>query len=295
MKLKKKKDILYVLPAIIFVILFIYIPLLELLRYSFTNWNLLSDNYEYIGLKNYEWFFVGNGSQYLWNSLKVTLIYTIGTILITVLGGLIFALIFKKASKLFNFLRPFIFLPRYIALSGAAIIFLWMLNTNNGILNQILAKVNLQGQDWLGQGSTALLSIIFLSGWKNIGYGMLLYLSAMAIIPKEYYETAKLDGAGKIAQFFNVTLPAILPTILFLTLTSFIISMKAFQSIDIMTEGGPFRTTEAFIYLIYRYAMVDFRIGRASAAAILFFIILAVITYFTYKLSKKIINSNKVW
>ena len=290
-----KKDILYIIPAIIFVILFTYVPLIELIRYSFTNWNLLSNNYEYIGLKNYEWFFAGSGSQYLWNSLKVTFIYAIGTVLITVVGGLILALILKKASKVFSFLRPLIFLPRYISLSSAAIIFLWILNTKSGILNQILTQMNLQGQDWLGQGNTALLSIVFLSGWKNIGYGMLIYLSTMATIPKEIYETSKIDGAGKIAQFFNVTLPAISSTILFLTITSFIASMKVFQSIDIMTEGGPFRSTEAFVYLIYRYAIIDFRIGRAATAAVLFFIILAIITLLTYKLSKKLIESNKVW
>ncbi len=291
---KEKKDIWFVLPAIIFIIIFTYIPLCELVRYSFTNWNLISDEYDYIGLKNYEWLFTGSGSKYLWSSLKVTCIYTLGTMAITVIGGLLLSLLFRKSCKLFKFLRPLVFLPRYISLSSAAIIFLWILNTNSGVLNQILEAVNLDGQDWLGQGNTALFSIIMLAGWKNIGYGMLIYLATMANIPKVYYETAKIDGAGAISRFFNVTLPAICPTILFLMVTSFISSMKAFQAVDIMTEGGPFRMTEVFVYLIYRYAMTDFHVGRAAAAAVIFFIILSIITFLAYKLSKNVATPRKV-
>ena len=292
---KNKMDILFILPAIIFIVLFTYMPLMQLIRYSFTNWNLLSDNYKFVGLKNYEWLFVESGSKYLWNSLKVTIIYTLGTMFITVIGGMLLALLFRKKYRMFNFLRPIMFLPRDISFSSAAIIFLWILNTNNGILNKVLEEINLSGQDWLGNSIWALLSIIMISGWKNIGYGMLIYLASMANIPREYYEVAQIDGAGKISQFFNVTLPALIPTILFLMLTSFMTSMKAFQTVDIMTEGGPFRTTEVFVYLIYRYAMVDFRVGRAAAASVIFFIILGSITLTGYMLYEKIKNKKKVF
>lgn len=110
----------------------------------------------------------------------------------------------------------------------------------------------------------------------------------MVNIPKEHYESARIDGASKISQFINVTLPAIFPTILFLTLTSFMTSMKAFQTVDIMTEGGPFRMTEVFVYLVYRYAMVDFRVGRAAAASVIFFILLSVTTLLGYIIYRKI-------
>lgn len=160
---KDIKDILFIVPSIVLVILFTYIPLIQLIRYSFTNWNLLSNDYEYVGLKNYEWLFIGTGSKYLWNSLKITIIYTIGTMLITVVGGLLLALLFRAKYKTFKFLRPIVFLPRYISLASAAIIFLWILNTNNGILNQLIEKINIDGQDWLGNANWALLSIILIS------------------------------------------------------------------------------------------------------------------------------------
>jgi len=276
-------DFLCVVPALIITILFSYIPLVQLFYYSLTDWNLLSSEYSLVGLQNYQWLLAGNGSQYVWLSLQVTVTYTVGVLFLVVIGGLLLALLFSKSGRLFRFLRPIVFLPRYVSTSCAAIVFLWVLNSNNGILNQTLSLVKLESQDWLGQRETALIALILISAWKNIGYGMLIYLSAMSSIPKRYYEAASLDGAGKFIQFTAITLPALRPTIAFLTITSFIASMKAFQTIDIMTEGGPFRSTEVIVYLIYRYAFVDFRMGRACALSVVLLSIIAVLTFFMLK------------
>lgn len=284
--LRNLGDFACTLPALSFIVVFTYIPLIQLFYYSLTDWNLLNSNLRFIGAENYEWLFVGNGSKYLWASLKITIIYTIGVLFFTVIGGLLLALVFSNNSKVFRILRPMVFFPRYISTSCAAVVFLWILNTNNGILNQILGLIDLEKVDWLGQRGTALFTIIVISGWKNIGYGMLIYLSAMSGIPKMYYEAASLDGASKIKQFITITLPALIPTIQFLLITSFIASMKAFQTIDIMTEGGPFRTTEVIVYLIYRYAMIDFRMGRASAISIILLIIISICTYLIIKIRK---------
>lgn len=294
--MKKEKDnIRFTIVAIILIVLLTYLPLFQLLYYSFTNWNLLSSEYNFVGLQNYEWIFTGVGSKYLWNALFVTIIYSFGTIFFTVIGGLVLALLLKENSKLNNICRSIIFLPRYISLSAAAIIFLWILNSNNGILNQFLSNFDIANFDWFSNGTTALLSLILVSAWKNIGYGMLIYIAAMANIPQKYYDSAMLDGANKLDQFKVVTLPYLKPSIIFLTITSFVASMKAFQTIDIMTEGGPFRSTEAFIYLIYRYIMVDFKVGRASAAAIIFFLLLIIIIALLLRILKKYSERNEAW
>lgn len=294
--MKKEKDnIRFTIVAIILIVLLTYLPLFQLLYYSFTNWNLLSSEYNFVGLQNYEWLFTGVGSKYLWNALYVTIIYSFGTIFFTVIGGLVFALLLKENSKLNNICRSIIFIPRYISLSAAAIIFLWILNSNNGILNQFLSNFDIANFDWFSNGTTALLSLILVSAWKNIGYGMLIYIAAMANIPQKYYDSAMLDGANKLEQFKVVTLPYLKPSIIFLTITSFVASMKAFQTIDIMTEGGPFRSTEAFIYLIYRYIMVDFKVGRASAAAIIFFLLLIIIIALLLRILKKYSERNEAW
>ncbi len=289
---RKKKfiDFLFILPAIILLAIFVYYPIVKLFQISLTDWNLLKPTWKYVGTKNWEWLFKGTGAKYLWNSLKVTFLYSIGELSITIIGGMLFALLFNRMTKSFSFMRAVVFMPKYIAMSSAAVIFLWILNADAGIMNFILTKIGLLPVNWLNQKSTALISVLMLTGWRAIGYGMMIYLAAMSGISKDYYEASSLDGASKSQQFFKITLPMLGPTTLFLFVTTFLSSMKVFQSVDILTGGGPNRSTEVFVYLIYRYAMVDFRMDRAATAAIMFFLILLVITVATFKVSKNKVN-----
>ena len=265
-------DFLFVLPALILLGVFTYYPIVKLVQISFTDWNLLNDTWKYVGLKNWQWLFAGSGAKYLWNSLKVTFLYSMGEILVTMVGGMLLALLFNRMTRSFGLMRAFVFVPKYVAMSSAAVVFLWILNTDSGVLNQ---------------QSTALPSVLMLTGWRVIGYGMMIYLSAMMGISQEYYEAASLDGANGVQKFFRITLPLLSPTTLFLLVTTFLSSMKVFQSVDILTSGGPARSTEVFVYLIYRYAMVDFRMDRAATAAVMFFLILLVITVLTMKVSDR--------
>ena len=274
-------DFLFVLPALILLGVFTYYPIVKLVQISFTDWNLLNDTWKYVGLKNWQWLFAGSGAKYLWNSLKVTFLYSMGEILVTL------ALLFNRMTRSFGLMRAFVFVPKYVAMSSAAVVFLWILNTDSGVLNYLLQCIGLPAVDWLNQQSTALPSVLMLTGWRVIGYGMMIYLSAMMGISQEYYEAASLDGANGVQKFFRITLPLLSPTTLFLLVTTFLSSMKVFQSVDILTSGGPARSTEVFVYLIYRYAMVDFRMDRAATAAVMFFLILLVITVLTMKVSDR--------
>ena len=285
-KMSAFKDFACVVPVLIFLAVFTYYPIVELVRISFTDWNLLKDTWQYVGFKNWEWLFHGSGTKYLWNSLRVTIFYSIGELTITLVGGMIFALIFNRMSRLFSIMRAVVFMPKYVAMSSAAVVFLWILNTDTGILNYLLSLIGLGPVDWLGNRSTALLSVLMLTGWRCIGYGMMVYLSAMMGISTDYYEAASLDGANAMQRFFKITLPMLSPTTLFLFVTTFISSMKVFQSVDILTQGGPYRSTEVFVYNIYRYAMVDFRMDRAATVAIFFFVLLLIVTAATMKVSR---------
>ncbi|MCK9302762.1 MAG: sugar ABC transporter permease [Sphaerochaetaceae bacterium] len=278
------------IPALILILMFTYFPILKLIQISFTNWNLLNDHYDYVGLKNWKWLFTGSGRKYLVNSLKVTFLYSAGELTITLFGGLVLALIFNTMHKGFSALRAIVFMPKYVAMSSAAVIFLWILNTDNGVLNYFITRLGGRRVDWLGQSSTAMISILMLTGWRAIGYGMIVYLAAIRSIPKDYYEAADLDGASYWTKLRGITLPMLSPTTLFLFVTTFISSMKVFQSVDVMTGGGPNRSTEVFVYQIYSYAMEDFRMDRASVMALAFFILLLVITASTMKLSNGRVN-----
>ncbi|WP_352398136.1 sugar ABC transporter permease [[Clostridium] aminophilum] len=283
---EKIGDFLCIVPALILLMVFVYYPIVRLFQISLTDWNLLNETWHFVGLKNWEWLFAGTGAKYLWNSLEVTFLYSIGELTVTIVGGMIFALLFNRMTKSFSVMRAIIFMPKYVAMSSAAVIFLWILNTESGVLNYALSYLGIAPIDWLNQKATALPSVLMLTGWRCIGYGMMIYLAAMAGISKDYYEASALDGADSTQQFFRITLPLLGPTTLFLFVTTFLSSMKVFQSVDILTSGGPNRATEVFVYLIYRYAMVDFRMDRAATAAVMFFLILLVITVATMKISK---------
>ena len=284
------KDFACVLPALIFLAVFTYYPIGKLVQISFTDWNLLNPTWQYVGLENWKWLFCGSGTRHLLNSLRVTVLYSIGELAITLVGGLIFALIFNRMTRAFSVMRAVIFVPHYVAMSSAAVVFLWILNTDTGILNYLLERVGLPAVDWLGSRSTALISVLMLTGWRAVGYGMMIYLSAMIGISKDYYEAASLDGATASQKFWRITLPLLSPTTLFLFVTTFISSMKVFQSVDILTQGGPYRSTEVFVYKIYLYAMEDFRMDRASVIAIAFFALLLAVTALTFKVSQSSVH-----
>lgn len=283
--LTKLGDLAFTLPALILLLVFTYYPICKLVEISFTDWNLLDESYNYVGLKNWKWLFAGTGAKYLWNALQVTFKYSLAEITVTIVGGILLALLFDRTSKSFTVMRSIVFVPKYVAMSSAAVVFLWILNTDYGVLNYFLRSLGFEGVDWLNQVETALPSVVMLTGWRVIGYGMMIYLSAMKGISQDYYEASSLDGASPVQQFFKITLPLLGPTTLFLLVTTFLSSMKVFQSVDVLTSGGPTRSTEVFVYLIYRYAMVDFRMDRAATAAVLFFFILLAITGLTMKVS----------
>lgn len=282
-------DFFMALPAVLLLILVTYYPIAELIRISFTDWRLTSREFSYVGFKNWEWLFTAKTStRYLLNSVKVTFVYTFFNILIDLGIGLTFAHLFNRLTKPFAVMRALIFMPRYIAMSTCGIIFLWMFNTDYGVINRMLEWVGVTEHiNWLGEGNLALTSILILTGWHGIGYCMMIYLSALLGISKDYYEASSLDGATGIQQFRYITLPLLSPTTLFLFITTFISSMKVYQSVDVMTGGGPRQQTEVMVYYIYRLAFDDNRIDRASVVALLFFVILLIVTASTLRVTNK--------
>ena len=282
-------DFLMALPAVLLLVLITYYPIAELIRISFTDWRLTSREYSYVGMKNWQWLFTAKTSvKYLGNSLKVTFIYTFFNILIDLGLGLALAHLFKRLTKPFAAMRALIFMPRYIAMSTCGIIFLWMFNTDYGVVNKMLEWVGVSNHiNWLGDGNMALVTILILTGWHGVGYCMMIYLSALLGISKDYYEASSLDGATGVQQFRYITLPLLSPTTLFLFITTFISSMKVYQSVDVMTGGGPRQKTEVMVYYIYRLAFDDNRLDRASVVALLFFVILLIITASTMRITNK--------
>jgi len=250
----------------------------------------MNKNVKFVGFKNYDWFFNGTGWDKFTSALKVTALYTLGEVLLTIVGGILLALLFNRMTKSFNIMRAIVILPKYIAVSSSALVFIWILNEQYGILNFFLNSLGLAKINWLGQEKTALLSVLFLTAWRVVGYAMMIYLSAIKGISSDYYEAASLDGANAFQRFRYITLPLLSPTTLFLVVTTFIASMKVYQSIDVMTGGGPYEATNVIVYWIYNLAFVQYRVDRAAVVGCIFFLILLVSTMLTMKWSQKKVN-----
>ena len=279
------------IPALLFFAIFTYYPIFELFRISLTNWNLIKPTYKYVGLKNYIWLFNGGiGTRQLVSSLKVTLLFTVADVVFSCALGLLLALLFNRMSRSFKVMRTLVILPKYITVSASAMVFLWIYNESYGVLNVVYKALGLTPINWLGKTNTALWSVIIFSVWRTVGYSMMIYLSAIKGLSQDYFEAASLDGANAIQKFTRITVPLIAPTTLFLGVTSFLAAMKVFQTIEIITGGGPYESTNAVVYYIYDLAFKSYRLDRASSVSVVFFIILLISTIATMKWSDRKVN-----
>lgn len=287
-KIRKSQveEFLCVVPAVALIILTIYYPLADLFKISFTDWNLLKKNWNWVGLKNWDWFIHNAGGNYFYKDMWTTLKYTIMSLAVNLGLGMMLALLMNRMSKSFSVMRALIFLPKYVAMSTGGILFVWILNTEFGFLNLLIEKLGGTPVGWLTTAGTAMLSIVMLTGWHGLGYNMMVYLSAMMGIPSTYYEAAALDGAGRFQRFRYITVPLLSPTTLFLLVTHFIGSMKIYNAVDVLTGGGPHRRTEVVVYLIFQLAFVDYRVDRAAVVSIVFFLFLLAVTLLTIRWSE---------
>lgn len=292
-------DLFCVVPALLFFLLFVYYPVIDMFRISFTNMGILTPGRQtFVGWNNYNWLFNQSGSRYFWESLRITGIYTFWEITITLVGGMLLAMLFNRMTRAFNAMRSIAFMPKYIAVSTSAVVFTWILyspaaagaSQSEGILNYALSLFGIQGPHWLIDASTALTGVLFLTAWRVVGYAMMIYLSAMQGIPRDYYEAASIDGADGVQSFRYITIPLLAPTTLFLFVTTFIASMKVFQSVDVMTGGGPGTATNVMVQWIYNLTFKDFTTARGAAVSVVFFLILLVCTVATMKFSNRNVN-----
>ncbi len=296
---ERMKDLFFVEPALLLFLLFVYYPVIDLIRISFTNMSVLTTGkQEFIGFANFDWMFNGAGKRYFWESLRITGVYMFWEVLITLVGGMLLALLFNRMTRAFNAMRAVVFMPKYIAVSTSAVVFQWILYStiaqgigqSEGILNYALSLFGIEGPHWLIDANTALTGVLILTAWRVVGYAMMIYLSAMKGISQDYYEAAAIDGADGVQRFRFITIPLLAPTTLFLFVTTFIASMKVFQSVDVMTGGGPSTSTNVMVQWIYNLTFKDFHTARGAAVSLVFFAILLVCTAATMRFSNRNVN-----
>jgi len=275
---------LLVAPLVLLSIVFFFFPVIYSIILGFYDWNLLNTPL-FVGLQN---FFELFKSDYFNETLINTVIYSIGLMILLLVFGLILALMLNQKGKIFGVFQGCIFSSYLVSWVTIGLLWVWILDPQYGLLNSILHFFHIPGRDWLGDTNTALVTIIFVSAWKMIGYPIIIFLSGLRVIPDELYNAASIDGANWIQKFRHITWPLLSPTTLFLFITMLITSFQAFDIVKLMTQGGPVHSTTIYVYYIYEQAFMNsMRLGYASSAVTVFFFTILIMTILQYKMADR--------
>jgi multiple sugar transport system permease protein len=272
------------LPSAIIVGVFIIFPIFFSLFLSVHEWSILTSDMDFVGLGNFERMI---HSKEFWNTLKNTFVYTVAVVPLGAASSLGLALLLNRKIVGSSFFRTAYFLPVITSTIAIAIVWFWIFDTNNGLLNIIIRKFGGTAIPWLSSSKYAMLSIIIVTIWKNAGYHMIIILAGLKSIPETYYESAQLDGASPWQKFIYITLPLLTPALVFVLITNTIFSFQAFGQIYTMTGGGPSQSTSVIVYYLYERAFEFQEMGYASAVAWVIFLILLILTLLQLKLQRK--------
>ena len=253
---------------------FILGPVLASLGLSFTRWDLLSDPV-FVGLRNYTRMV---DDKLFWQSLSVTVRYTLLYVPAELVGGLLLALLMnQRGVRGIRGARTIYYLPTIISGVAFVVVWMWLFQPEAGLINATLARFGIQGPRWLADPNTALTALWLMSLW-GLGRAALIYLAGLKGIPQQLYEAASIDGAGAWRSFRHVTLPMLTPTIFFNLVLSIIGTFQTFTSAFVATNGGPLDSTLFYVLYLYRKAFQEFQMGYASALAWVLFLIILVLT-----------------
>jgi len=277
--------IIFVLPQFIGLILFSFIPIVSAFTISFFQWDAMSPMI-FNGIGNYVSQFTNPHFQ---RALRNTIMYLIYFLPAAIIMPLLIAAALRNIrGKLFY--RILYFMPVVASSVSVGVIWTWLLNSDFGLINQMLAGIGIQGPRWLTDTSWVLPSIAMVSVWWGLGYNLVIFLAGLQNVPATYYEAARIDGANNVKMFWHVTLPMISPTILFVTIMTIIASFQVFDQAMVMTGGGPAMASYTFVYHIYTTAFLRFQMGGASASAMVLLVIILATTLFQMLISRKWVN-----
>jgi multiple sugar transport system permease protein len=280
--------LLYLAPALLFVLLFTAYPFAHMVWESFTSWTLIKPP-KFIGLSNYVEAF---NDEQTWVSLRYTLEYTLLITPILMIGGYLIALLVAENTHLKRLTRAVVFIPVVIGLGVSSLLWYWLFNPGFGFINKALVDVGVISRPdeiiWLGTDAwRSTWAIIGSVTWKVLGFGMLLFVAAIHAIPREINEATQVDGAGFWQRTWRVTVPLTRPTILLVTLISVIGSLLAFDQFFLMTAGQPFNQTATAVYFIYLNSFPYLRLGYGAALSLILAAIILVFTVIQVILTRR--------
>ena len=266
---------LMLVPAGVLILTFLIVPILLTFVLAFTNARLISPQpARFVGIDNFARLF---GSETFYASLRNTIIFAVVIVPVQSAIALGLALLINVKMRGVNFFRTIYFLPVVTSIVVVSILWLFLYQPN-GLINELLANVGIQGPDWLGNPKTALFAIIVLSIWQAVGFHMVIWLSGLQTIPGELYEAADIDGANTWQKFANVTWPGLRQTRTFILITITIAAFALFSQVNIMTQGGPLDSTTTLVFQAVRTGFQQQQTGYASAFSLVFFVLVLAVS-----------------
>lgn len=284
MKRRNHYPFYFVLGALLLYIVFMILPGIAGIAYSFTNWSSFSTKLNFVGLDNFKTILSGSGNYLLF--IKNTFIFTIVTIIAKTVLGLALALLLTEGVRRMAYLyRVLIYLPVVLPMLAIALIFRSILDPATGFLNTALRDVGLGflAQKWLVNPHIALYSVIGVDTWAGVGYIMVILIAGIQSIPRDYLEAAEVDGAGFWAKLVWVTLPLMMPAIIIVTVLNLLYALKVFDVVYALTNGGPGYATDVIYTAIFE-AFSQGQWGLGTAFSSLLFVFMGIVGYFVIRL-----------
>jgi multiple sugar transport system permease protein len=279
----------FVAPALIVLGLFFFIPVIAALGMSVTDFDLYGlsnfDNLRFVGFRNYTnllreplfWKSLGNTVYFVVLGVPTSIVVSLGAAL----------LVNSPVAKLKGVFRTVYFAPVVTTLVAVSVVWRYIFHTRYGFLNYGLSLVGIDPVDWLGTPATSMPAIVVLAVWKNFGYNMIILLAALQAIPEDLYEAARIDGASGWQMFRHVTLPALGPLLMLVSILTMAGYFQLFSEPYVMTQGGPLQSTYSVLYFMYDEGFKWWSLGRASAVAFLLFVIMLVVTLVQLRLGRR--------
>ena len=274
---------LLISPWLIGLIMFMLGPIVASFVLSFFRWDLISPA-KFVGFANYqEMFFV---DPIFWDSLKVTVLYVLFRVPLALITALALAMMMNQKVPGIGVFRTIFYLPSVVSGVAVSMLWIWVFNPNFGLMNGMLELAGIQGPGWFSSKEWALPTMI-LTSLYSVGGTAIIFLAGLKNISENLYEAAELDGASKVQQFFQITIPQLTPTILFNLIMTIISSFQSFTEALIITNGGPANSTLFFNLYLYQNAFAYSRLGYASALAWVLFALTIAFALYTFKTSRR--------
>lgn len=276
--------ILMLAPNVLFLGTFVYWPLLQQAYLSLTVWDMLAPEKLFVGLDNYIYLF---SDPKFHRVLTNTAVFVVGGLLGTLMIGLLLALLLNQPLRTRQSVRSLVFAPTVISGAAVGLVWVYIFDPRFGLMKLLLGLFGLGSPNWLLDKSWAMLAVLIVYVWKNVGYSTVVYLAGLQTIPTELYEAAAMDGANAWHRFRRITLPMLSPITFFIVVTTVLALFQSFDIIFVMTRGGPVDATNTLIFSLYEEGFIAFNAGTAAAIGMILFTLMLVVTILQFAYAER--------